>query len=742
MDNNSKTKRSLGLLEATGVGVGAIVGGGIFALAGVAFASTGPSAIVAFMLNGIIAILTALTFAEMSTKFPESGGTYTFAKKVLSVQTAFMVGWIVWFASIVAGVLYALGFASFGVIALEYLWRAFLGTPPHWIIKQQTVIIFAVGAIVFYSFSLSRKSSGGGQWVTIGKLVMFAILIIGGLWAIINRPSEIIYVNLTPFFPGGALGLFQAMGYTFIALQGFDLIAAVAGEIRNPNHTIPRAMLLSLGIALVIYLPLLFIIATVGVESGQSIAALSAEHTETLIAVAVQNYLGPIGFWFVIVAAILSMLSALHANLFAASRVALTMARDRTLPNLLGGINKHHGTPTTAIMATTFTIIMILLIIPNVAAAGAAASLIFLISFALVHLTSILAHRRGSAKQDSFRLPWFPLIPTIGGLACLSLAIFQGISVPSAGLIATVWLGFGGILYLALFAQRARVVDASAEAIDPQLVRLRGRSPLVLVPIANPANAEALIAVANALAPPNVGRVLLLSVVATPNKWQPGKSPQTLLDSQAALRRAFNASFTAGLSPEALTTVAPRPWAEIIRISRTYRCESLLLGLSNFTDQAMEHPLEKLMSSVDCDVVILRAPQGWKLSEAQRIFVPVGGRGDQSNLRARLLGSLCRTAGREITFLRVFPTHRSKESFKKARRDLSRLARDEVYGSFQAKVIQSNNIAEDVTQHALESDLVILGLKRLGRRHTLFGEVTRQIANNTKCAMIMIARRG
>ena len=105
--------RTLGLFGATGVGVGAIVGGGILALAGTAFATTGPSAVLAFILNGLIALMTALTFAEMATSFPESGGTYTFAKKVLSVEAAFMVGWVVWFASIMAAVLYALGFGAF-----------------------------------------------------------------------------------------------------------------------------------------------------------------------------------------------------------------------------------------------------------------------------------------------------------------------------------------------------------------------------------------------------------------------------------------------------------------------------------------------------------------------------------------------------------------------------------------------------------------------------------------------------
>ena len=127
------SERPLGLFGATMVGVGAIVGGGILALAGIAFATTGPSAILAFTLNGLLAVLTALSFAEMASSFPESGGSYAFARKVFSVETAFAVGWVVWFASIVAAVLYALGFGSFAVVFLETVWDpASLPDWPAW----------------------------------------------------------------------------------------------------------------------------------------------------------------------------------------------------------------------------------------------------------------------------------------------------------------------------------------------------------------------------------------------------------------------------------------------------------------------------------------------------------------------------------------------------------------------------------------------------------------------------------
>jgi len=732
-------ERTIGLKAATGVGIGAIVGGGILALAGVAFAATGPAALIAFTLNGFIAVLTALSFAEMSTSFPESGGTYTFAKKVLSVRSAFTFGWVGWFASIVAGVLYAMGFASYASIAIVKLWKVIWGTPPQWLMSSELVSLMAVGATVFYAFGLVRKNAGGSNWINVGKVIVFAVLIGGGVWALTHRTLGELHMSLTPFFSGGMVGLFQAMGYTFIALQGFDLIAAIAGEVKDPNRVLPRAMLLSLAAALGIYLPLLFVIATVGVAPGQSIMALSARQPEVVVALAAEHYLGPVGFWLVLVAAVLSMLSALQANLLAASRVALTMAQDRTLPALMGEIHPRRRTPITAVFVSALTMVIIQLVVPNVASAGAAASLIFLISFALTHWTSILARRRRKVHTGSFSTPFFPLVPVVGGLCCVGLAIFQALSVPAAGVITCVWMGLGGLLYWALLAPRARVVDASSEALDPELVQLRGRSPLVLVPVANPQNAAAMVAVAHALAPPGVGRVLLLAVVAAPdNSWKSGEPLPALESTQAVLQEAVMASFASGLNPEALTTIAPQPWPEIVRVSRIHRCESLLLGVS---DVNRAH-LEELISAVLCDVVVLHAPTGWRLEQVQKVLVPTRGGGDHDKFRARLLGSLCRTGNREVSFLQVLPEKTTDEQFERVTRRLTQYAHEEVPQGVNALVVRSDHPAEEITRQAEGFDLVVLGLHRVGRTGRRLSPLAPFLAQHTHCATVMISRRG
>jgi hypothetical protein len=477
-----------------------------------------------------------------------------------------------------------------------------------------------------------------------------------------------------------------------------------------------------------------------------TISEMARQSPATLMADAARMFAGPLGYWMIVAAAILSTLSALAANVMAASRIALSMARDRTLPHVMEHQHATRGTPVMAIYTSALALVCILLILPDVAAAGAAASLIFLVSFALVHWMSFLARRRAQ-HVGPFQTPWFPAVQVVGGVACAALAVFQAFAVPSAGAIAAIWLGLGVLLYVALFSGRARAVDAFAEAADPNLSMMRGRSPLVLVPVANPASAAGMVAIANALTPPVVGRVVLLSVIRAPDRGKAGSGEavgtlaKPIVDAQAVVGAALSRSFETGHTPEALLTIASDPWKEIVRVAQTRQCESLLLGLPTVASEGSVEPVERLLNEVECDVVVLRAPIGWQLSSKSRIVVPVGGRGGHDALRARLLGSLGRAGYRAVRFVRIVPSKTTPEERKRLEKELARFAREETHGKPDAQVVASDSVVEALAGVADEGDLLVLGLQRhRGRR--LFGEVALQVARTTRAATILISRRG
>jgi nucleotide-binding universal stress UspA family protein len=297
-------------------------------------------------------------------------------------------------------------------------------------------------------------------------------------------------------------------------------------------------------------------------------------------------------------------------------------------------------------------------------------------------------------------------------------------------------------LFLVSFARRARVVDGFKAGADPELVRLRGRSPLVLVPIANPDNARALVAVATALAPSQVGRVLLLTVVPAARGWRPDSDPTPLRNAQAVLGEAIAASVRGGMFPEALTTVAEQTWLEISRVAAVHRCESLLLGLSQLTEQAAIAPLEQVINSVDSDIVVLRAAKGWDLANVTRILVPTGGGGVHERLLARLLASLGRSSQREITFLRVLPQQSPQTARRQAQRGLRRIANDLGLNQVDVEVVCSDAPVDIVAAAADQHDLTVLGVQRLGRRQKLFGQFALQVARQTSRSLLLISHRG
>jgi amino acid transporter len=742
MSNASQSTQAaptIGLAGATGIAVGSIVGGGILVLAGVAFAAAGPSALLAFALNGIIAILTALSLSEMVSKFPESGGTYTYSQKVLPVEVSFGVGWVAWLSAIVGAVLYTLGFAHFAMVMVAGVWAGLAGSAPEWVTAGWVVKVLAVATTVVLSARLARSTPSGGGFANVGKVIAFGVLIVVGLAATLRQPAAEIGDAFRPFFAGGFKGLLLAMGYSFVVYQGFGLLSTVSGDVRDPVKTVPRAMILSLLIAMVIYIPLLFVVVTAGRPDGVAIVDMATADPENIVVNAARNYLGAFGYWVVIVAALLSMYSALQASLFGASRVVFKMALDRTLPSMLGSVHSNHGTPSIAITATTAFVVVTLLSVPNIAVAGAASSLVSLASYAVAHALSILIRRRAVRNPPPFRTPLFPLIPVVGGLACFALAVFQGVLVPSAGAIALLWLGAGFMLFLGLLAQRARVKGTFSAAMDPELVTLHGRAPLVLVPIANPHNTRAMIALADALVPEHAGRVVLQTVVDAPPDWQPDVDPAPIARTQVIVAELLKASMQIRGRAETLITIAPQPMEEIVRVARLHRCESVLVGLSDVAAGGNTRMLEGLLNKLTADVVVLRAPPEWHPSDARRILVPIGGRGGHDHLRATLLGSLSRTMEREVTFMRVMPQATSNVEMDKVRHALQRIADDEVSGTSNVEVIRADDLVAAVTDRAADSDLVILGVQRLNRRTKLFGEFIRQVSAQTTRPMVVMS---
>jgi nucleotide-binding universal stress UspA family protein len=173
-----------------------------------------------------------------------------------------------------------------------------------------------------------------------------------------------------------------------------------------------------------------------------------------------------------------------------------------------------------------------------------------------------------------------------------------------------------------------------------------------------------------------------------------------------------------------------------------HRCECLLLGFSHLSDDAINVPLNRVMSAADCDVVVVRADKSWQLAQTRKILVSVGGRGGHDRLLARLLASLSRSGERHVTFLRVVPESTSRKRRGHVERHLRRVAADLWAGPHDVVIECRDTLAETVAKHAFHSDLAVLGVQRMGRWQKQFGQFALKMARETDCPMLLISRRG
>jgi APA family basic amino acid/polyamine antiporter len=358
--------RNLGLFDASMIGIGAMIGAGIFVLTGIAAGEAGPAALLAFALNGLVTLLTALSYAELASAYPKSGGGYAYIAKAFPGPVGFASGWMLWFCYIVACALYALGFGSY---FWEFMQRYFspladlvFSLAGH---NAPVLMITALVSIIFILVNMRGTAVTGNveNIITMAKIIILGIFIAYGLKRIFQIPGEAA-ASFTPFPPTGAGGVVIAMGLTFIAFEGYDLIATVAEEIKAPEKTIPRATLISLSVTVFIYLMILLVsIGAIQPESGKSWQFLG-QYQETAIARAAHSFMPAFGVVLIIFGGLLSTISALNATILASSRVAFSMSRDKMLPVSLSTIHTRRRTPHIAIAVTGAIVIVMALLFP------------------------------------------------------------------------------------------------------------------------------------------------------------------------------------------------------------------------------------------------------------------------------------------------------------------------------------------------------------------------------------------
>ena len=511
-NESSGLVRSLSLSQAVMIGVASMIGGAIFVLVGPGISAAGPALIIAFLLNGVITLFTALTYAELGSALPATGGGYKWVREGLPRPNSYLSGWMAWFAHTIAGSLYAVAFGTFFGHLLE----------SAEIIDNSTGIplekLFAVIAIIIFAFVNIRGSSHTGKVgsaITFTQLAIIAVLIIAALAAMTftnpNWPT-----NFRDFFPNGTSGLIMAMGITFIAFEGYEIIAQAGDEIKKPKKNIPKAILVSLGIVISVYV--LFAFVFIGgldpLQIGQPAWEFIGGYGELGIIEAAEYYL-PFGALIVLAGGFVSTLAALNATTFAASRVSFAMGRNHDLPPMFSRLHQKYRTPYVSTICSA-VVMLALAMLFDLTMIALAASVMFLFLFAQVNVACITIRRLAKEKglTYGFKTPFFPAVPIIGFAVVSILAVYLLFSQPLSWVIAIVWIVIGFLIYKFYTSKKEK--EYNAPLVFNQAPEERKEYRVLVVFDNN--TASRLTKIASAIANQHNGEISFLDIINVPKQ--------------------------------------------------------------------------------------------------------------------------------------------------------------------------------------------------------------------------------
>lgn len=402
-------KRSIGPVGLILLGLGSIIGAGIFIVTGVASANySGPALVISFIISAVACAFTALCYAEFASMIPISGSVYTYTYITLGEIWAWLIGWVLIFEYLISASAVAVGWSSYSVGLLgsvginlpTYLTSSvalggFINLPAVLIIGLLTGILI-LGA---------QESSRVNAVIVITNLAVITIFIIVGM-------NHINTVNYTPFTPYGITGVFQGAAMVFFAYIGFDAVSTAAEEAKDPQKNLPMGIIGSLIISSILY------VVVAAVLTGM--VPYNLLNNAAPVAFALQ-YVGSNWVASVVsVGALCGITSVLLTSLFGQTRIFFSMSRDGLLPDLFSKVHPNFKSPITSIflvgtVAGIIAAFIPLAVIIELVNVGTLSAFIFLA------ISIIVLRRKEPNIKRSFRCPFVPYIPIISIVSCIFL---------------------------------------------------------------------------------------------------------------------------------------------------------------------------------------------------------------------------------------------------------------------------------------------------------------------------------
>ena len=390
--------RTLTLTDAVAVGLGAIIGAGIFVVTGVAAGVAGPAFVVGLAIAGLVAACNALSSAQLAAVYPQSGGTYEYGYQLLNPEVGFAAGFMFLVSKLSAAGVVALGFGS-------YLYQLMPVASPAWLAGA------AVGVLTLANY-LGIKKAG------LLNLAIVSVTLLALLYLVIAGAPAVQPANFRPFAPFGFMGIAEAAALLFFAFTGYARIATLAEEVKDPEKTIPRAVLITIATAIVLYAAVA--VVAVGVLGAPALAGSRSPLQQVAQALAAPGI-----SQVVTLGAATAMLGVLLSQVLGISRMLLAMGRRTDLPPMLQRVHAQNRVPHVGILVTG-AVILLLVWLGNFEFIVRAATFTILLYYSITNVAAL----RQPASQQLFG----KAVPVLGLLGCLAMAAALPLAVAASGL--------------------------------------------------------------------------------------------------------------------------------------------------------------------------------------------------------------------------------------------------------------------------------------------------------------------
>mgnify|MGYP000864385186 CR=1 FL=1 len=441
-------KRVMGSVELTFLGVGAIIGTGIFVLTGVAAALyAGPAVIISFVISGFAATLAALCYSEMASLDPVAGSAYSFTYSSMGEIIAWLIGWNLILEYLVAAGAVAVGWSSY----FNDLLLSMGVTLPVSLTKSPfdggVINLFAViitGLVIAVSVFGTKGSTTAIKIIVLIKILVIGLFLALGL-------TRVETANWVPFAPFGFSGIMHGAAIVFFAYIGFDAVATAAEDVKDPKRDLPRGIIGSLLISTMLYIAVAAVLT--GMQKYTSLDTPSPI-SSALLATGIR-WAGA----FISVGALAGLTSVLIAVIFAQSRIFYAMSRDGLLPPVFARIHQRYQTPLFDLLLIGAAIAFVSAFFP-VEIIAEMANIGTLSAFTVVAIGVIVLRRKKPDLERPFRVPYVPVLPVVSVL----MSVYLMLNLPLVTWIRfVVWIAIGLVIYFLYGFKRSLLAGNDGE---------------------------------------------------------------------------------------------------------------------------------------------------------------------------------------------------------------------------------------------------------------------------------------